>query len=348
MPLVNGYENDDMNALERILATVMGKETDRIPIFPMIDALPSEIFNLTIEEYFSSASNVINGQKKLQELLNLDYVSNFFYLALESELFGMESLFFENGSPNAGEPIASDLNFFLENEIPSIAESPQYQKTIETTKGLASEYKGTKPILSVQSAPFSLPSILMGSSKWFEAILMYPEKINDVLNFTLDFATRWAQGHLDAGADIIVLVDGVGTATSIPKDIFEEYVIPLYKKLNKQLDAPIVFYTAGGDMLPFADILPKTEIIGVFPSSDDNLAKFKEKAEGKYTLFGNLNNLELGDWPRDFMEKVIKKTIKIGKPEGNYILATQHMIPHGVSIEKIGDLISMALKFAYY
>lgn len=348
MSLVKGYENDEMNALDRILATVTGKIPDRIPIYPMIDALPAELFDMSVKEYYAKASNVINGQIKLQELLNLDYVSNFFYLAIESELFGMNSLFFEHASPNAGEPIVSDLNYFLKEHIPSIAESSIYQKTINTTKGLVEKFKGNKPILSVQSAPFSLPSILMGSSQWFEAILMNPDKISDILEFTTDFAVEWAKGHLEAGADVIVVVDGVGTATSIPKDVFRDYVIPVYEDLNKKIDAPIVFYTAGGDVLPFADIFHKTKTIGVFPSADDDLAEFKKISGGKYTLFGNLNNLELGDWPIDFMEKAIKKTINIGKPNGKFVLATQHMIPHGVSIEKIAELINIALKYAYY
>ncbi len=348
MSLIEGYEKDEMNALNRILATVTGKETDRIPIFPMIDALPAHIFDISTEKYYSSAENVVKGQKKLQELFNLDYISNFYYLAIETELFGMNSLFFENGSPNAGKPSVQDIDFFLENEIPQVQGTEVYQKTIQTTKGLVEEYKGKKPILSVQAAPFSLPSMLMGSSEWFEALLMYPDKITEVLKFTTDFAEQWAQGHIEAGADVIVVVDGVGTATSIPKEVFQQFVIPIYQDLNERLNAPIVFYTAGGDMLPFAEILPETGTIGVFPSGNDDLETFKKKAAGEYTIFGNINNLEMGDWPHDFMEKVVKQTIEVGKPGGKFVLATQHMIPHGVTKEKIADFINTALKYAYY
>lgn len=348
MSLVKGYEKDEMNAVERILATATGKSTDRIPIFPMIDSVPSELMGLSIESYFSDASNVINGQSKLQELLNLDYISNFFYLAIESEIYGMNTLFFESGSPNTGEPIVNSMDFFLENEVPSVQDHPSYQKTIATTKGLADKFKGQKPILSVQTGPFSFPSLIMGTSRWFESMLMDPEKTEDVMKYALDFGKKWATGHLEAGADVIVLVDGLATATSIPRDLFEEIIIPTYASLTKDIPAPVVFYTAGGDILPFADIFDQTGVIGVFPSSNDDLEDFKKKSASKYTLFGNLNNLELGDWPDDFMEEAIKETIEIGKPGGKFVLSTQHMIPHDVPIEKIGRLISMALKYAYY
>ena len=348
MSLVKGYEKDELNALDRLLTVVSGDLPDRTPLFPMIDTLPAKLLNVSIEKYYSSATNVIEGQKRLQDLLNLDYVSNFYYLAIESELFGMNSLFFEEGSPNAGEPVVEDLSYFNTREIPDVHEYQEYQKTLNTTNGLVERYKGDKPILSVQAAPFSLPAILMGSSQWFESILMHPEKIPDVLDFTTEFAKRWAKGHLELGADIIVLVDGVGTATSIPRDLFETYVIPIYQELNHDLDTPIVFYTAGGDMLPFADIIDKTGVVGVFPSADDDLKEFKQLANGNYTIFGNLNNLELGDWPPDFTEKVIKTTLSEGKPKGKFALATQHMIPHTVPIEKVGNLLSIALKYAYY
>jgi uroporphyrinogen decarboxylase len=348
MVLIKEYEKDELNAVERILSTVSGEIPDRVPIFPMIDTIPAKILDISIKEYYNDSKNVIKGQKKLQGLLNLDYVSNFFYLAIESELFGMKSLFFENGSPNAGKPIIKDIESFKKQELPEIYEHSVYQKTLSTTKGLAEKFKGEKPILSVQTAPFSLPAILMGSSQWFEALLMHPDEINDLLEFTTDFAEQWAKGHLEMGADILVFVDGVGTATSIPKDLFEQYVIPIYQDLGKHLDAPIVFYTAGGDMLPFADLIHQTRTVGVFPSADDDIEEFKMKSNGKYTIFGNLNNLEFGDWPLDFMEKVVRKVLSIGKPNGKFVLATQHMIPHKISIEKIADLIRLALKYAYY
>ena len=51
---------------------------------------------------------------------------------------------------------------------------------------------------------------------------------------------------------MIVLVDGLATATSIPLDMFEEIIIPTFQRITKDLGVPIVFYTAGGDILPFA------------------------------------------------------------------------------------------------
>ena len=96
------------------------------------------------------------------------------------------------------------------------------------------------------------------------------------------------------------------------------------------------------------DIFDKVGVIGVFPSTDDDLEEFKKIASDKYALFGNINNLEFGDWTTEIMEKVIIETIEIGKPNGRYVLATQHMIPHLVPIDKIAEFITIALKYAYY
>ena len=348
MSIVNGYEKDEMTSLERVLATVSGKIPDRIPIFPMIDSLPAELFKISIQEYYSSAENVIKGQDKLQELLNLDYVSNFFYLAIESEIFGMKTLFIKNGSPNTGNPIASSIDFFKSSEIPDLRESLIYNKTLKVTRALAENYKGKKPILSVQTGPFSFPSLLMGATLWFESILIEPENIASVLDFATQFGKTWAEGHLEAGADIIVLADGLATATSIPRDLFETIIIPLYSRYTKELKAPVVFYTAGGDIQPFADIFHELGVIGAFPSANDSIESIKKSSQGRYSLFGNINNIELVDWPDDFMEQVIRETISEGKPGGRFALATQHMIPHGVSIEKIRNFISTALKYSYY
>ncbi|MBD3254024.1 MAG: hypothetical protein GF383_02985 [Candidatus Lokiarchaeota archaeon] len=348
MSLIKEKGKDKLNALDRLLATVSGETPDRIPLFPMIDSIPSRLVNMNVESYYSDAENVINGQKKLQKLLNLDYVSNFYYLPIETELFGMKTLFFQESSPNSGNPIVKSLEFFAENKIPNIYDNEDYIKTIKTTKGLAELYKGKIPILSVQSGPFSFPSLLMGTTEWFEFMLMEPENISYALEFSRSFCNTWAKGHIEAGADVIVLVDGLATATSIPRDVFIDYVIPLYKQLKNDISAPIVFYTAGGDILPFADLFDKMGVLGVFPSSNDDLTEVRQKSEGEYSLFGNINNLEFGDWSLDFMDNVISNMINENKEGGKYILSTQHMIPHNVSIQKIADMLNIALKHAYY
>lgn len=349
MSMLHRSRNDSIGAVERLLAVVKGEIPDRVPVYPMIDSLPAHALGVSIKEYYATASTVLRGQALLQERLDLEYVLSFFYLAMETELFGMQTTFFDNASPNAGRPIVDSTDFFASNDVPELHGNPIYEKTLALTRGLAERYKGKKPVLAVQTGPFSFPAMLMGASGWFEALLLQDEQaIARVLEFSRDFGIQWARGHVEAGADAIVFVDGLATATGIPPDMFEARALPAIKAFVSAVKAPCVFYTAGGDLVPIAGQIGQAGVVGAFPSANDDLAAFKRGCNNAIVTFGNLNNLELGDWTDAFMQETIAAAMDAGKPGGKFILATQHMIPHDVGLDRVARLIDVAMERSWY
>jgi uroporphyrinogen decarboxylase len=67
-----------MTSLERVLTTLGQKEPDRVPYFLLLTMHGAKELNLSIEEYFSKAENVFEGQVRLREKYGHDCYYSFF------------------------------------------------------------------------------------------------------------------------------------------------------------------------------------------------------------------------------------------------------------------------------
>ncbi len=56
-----------MTSMQRVLTAIGQEEADRVPYFLLLSMQGAKELNLSIEEYFSSAKNVFEGQLKLRE-----------------------------------------------------------------------------------------------------------------------------------------------------------------------------------------------------------------------------------------------------------------------------------------
>ena len=94
-----------MTSLDRVLTTLGFKEPDRVPFFLLLTMHGAQELGLCINDYYSNAEYVIEGQRRLLEKYQDDCLLNFTYASLETEAWGGETIFSEDGPPNAGEPI---------------------------------------------------------------------------------------------------------------------------------------------------------------------------------------------------------------------------------------------------
>ncbi len=338
-----------MTSLERVLTTAKHKIPDRVPIFILLSTTGAKLSGLSYKEYYSSGKQIAKMQIRMQRELDYDCLLGLTYLAQEAEPFGSNVIFYDDGDPNIAKPaFFDDPNKILENEIPDPFNDPILKESLILQKFLAEYGKGKIPILGVGSGIFSLPSLLLGASKWYEMVLMEPDKSKSIVSLLENYIIQLSNAKIENGADIIILVDGLASASSIPSDVFEEFVQPSLTRIIKGIKAPVVFGTAGGEIEPLIKPLIDSGVFGITLSFNDELANIKVKYGAQTILLGNINNLEIVDWPPSIIEKVVTKCIEDGAQQGGYILMNQHTFTTELSIDKIKHLIQTAKKFGIY
>ena len=313
-----------MNSMQRTLTTLGQQEPDRVPLFLLTTLHGAKELGLTIEEYFSKAEYVVEGQMRLLQKYRRDCLYPFFYAPIETEAWGGEVIYLPDGPPNTGQPVFRTAEAIDSIEPPKVMESACLKRVLETTQQLKARVGDTVPIIGVAISPFSLPVMQMGFDHYIELIYEQPERFQRLMEANIAFSVEWANAQLEAGATAICYFDPVSSTTNIPRELYLETGQQVAKKAIAHMKGPTATHLASGRSLPIiADIADTgTAVVGV--SALEDLSELKAAANKRVSLLGNLNGIEMRRWTAEQAEAEVKKAIAKAGPGGGFILGDNH------------------------
>ena len=325
-----------MTSMERVMTAITHKEPDRVPLFLLLSLYGAKELGMTVEEYFNKAENVVAAQRAMREKFQNDCYYTFFYASIETEAFGFESFFVENGPPNAGVPILDTIEDVFHLEPPEISESPGLKRVLRATEMLKERVGNEVPIIGVAMSPFSLPVMQIGFEKYLEMIYFRKEAFDRLMKVNEAFCVAWANAQLAAGATAICYFDPLASPTVIEKEVYMRTGNVVAKRTIAKIRGATATHLASGLTLPVVHEIAQTgtAVLG-FGSADDPVA-LKKEAEGRVCLIGNLNGLEMVHWTREQARQTVKTVIEQCGKGGGFILSDGHgEVPWQVSEETL-------------
>ena len=314
-----------MTSLQRVLTTLGHQEPDRVPFFLLVTMHGARELGLSIEEYYSKAEYVAEGQLRMRKKYHHDCLYSFFYASLETEAFGGETIFVSDGPPNAGEPIIQKP----EDDIaqltpPRVQDCICLQRVLEAQRQLKSKVGNDAPIIGVVMSPFSLPVMQMGFEGYLDLMVEQPELFERLMRVNEEFCVDWANAQLAAGATAICCFDPVSSATIVTREQYLKMGWPVACRTLARIQGPTATHFASGRCLPIVNDVAKTgtAIIGV--SVEENLKDLKSATNGRLTLLGNLNGIEMRRWSQSEAEMNVKTAIAQAGRGGGFILSDNH------------------------
>ncbi|MBT3294846.1 MAG: methylcobamide--CoM methyltransferase MtbA [Verrucomicrobia bacterium] len=342
-------KGDTLTPLERFLAVVSHKEPDRVPLFLFPTLHGARELDMTLTDYFTRGENIVEGQLKLREKYQHDCLTGFFYAAAEVEAWGGEVLRRDDGPFNSGRPIIRDPEQILDLSPPIVDNARCLQESIKATAGLAAECGKDVPILGVAISPFSLPVMQMGFGSYLELMHDRPALFEALMAINEEFCVDWANAQLEAGATAIVYFDPVSSTTIIPRDLYLTTGLEVARRTIPRIQGPTGTHFASGHCLSIIpDIISTgTGVIGV--SAEEDLSDIKTACDGKLTIVGNLNGVEMRRWTEQDAEHAVKTAIAKAGRGGGFILADNHgEIPWHVSEETLLAISSAVDQWGRY
>lgn len=338
-----------MNAMQRTLATLEHREPDRVPLFLLTTLHGAREVGLSIEEYFSSAENVIEGQMRLLAKYRGDCLYPFYYAALEMEAWGADTIFLPDGPPLCGAPIIRSPLDIDTLQAPEIARSKGLNRVLDTIRELKSRVGETVPIIGVAISPFSLPIMQMGFESYIQLLYEQPGRFAHLMQVNERFAVAWANAQLAAGATAICYFDPCSSTTNIPRELYLKTGHQVAKRTIAAIKGPTATHLASGRTLPIlADIADTgTAVVGV--SVLEDLAELKAAAMGRVSLLGNLNGIEMRHWTPAMAELEVRRAIAKAGRGGGFILGDNHgEIPWQVSEEVLLSIADAVERWGNY
>lgn len=323
-------------SLQRVLTTLGQKEPDRVPMFLLLTMHGAKEAGCSIREYYSKAENVARGQLLMRAKYRNDCLYAFFHASIETEAFGGETIFIEDGPPNAGEPVIKQAKDILNLVPPQIASAGCLQKVLEAIRLMKSQVGDEAPIIGVVMSPFSLPVMQMGFESYLNLMFEQPELFERLMRVNEIFCVDWANAQLAAGATAICYFDPVSSTSIVTRDQYLRSGHPVACRTLAQIKGPTATHFASGRCLPIINdvVQTGTYIIGV--STDEKLREVKKAAAGRLSLLGNLNGIEMCRWSTRDAEAAVKQVIAQAGKGGGLILSDNHgEIPFQVKEETL-------------
>lgn len=277
-----------------------------------------------IREYYARPENVAEAQIRMWKKWGSDLLLNFSYAAVETEAWGGETLFFEDGPPNAGAPIVSYPDDILRLETPRVANSPSLQGVLRATALMRGQAGADVPIVGVVVSPFSLPVMQLGFSEYLDLLYERRDLFDHLMRINEEFCVEWANAQLEAGATAIGYFDPVSSPTIIPRELYVSTGLEVARRTIARIAGPTATALASGVTIPIIDDVATTGTVSIGASCDEDLAEVKRVCAGRLAIMGNLNGVEMRRWSASDAEAAVKDAIRRCGVGGGFILSDTH------------------------
>lgn len=340
---------DAMTSMERVLTTLGHEEPDRVPYFLLLTGHGAQLLNMHPEKYFSSGENVARAQLKMQETYGHDCFYPFFYASLETQAWGGSTVFYDDGPPNAGKPIIESFEQIDELEVPDVMGYKGFDEVRKAINILYSQKGEEVPIIGVVMSPFSIPVMQMGFDRYFDLMYEDRKKFWELMEVNKQFCTEWANSQLEAGATAICYFDPVSSPTIVPRETFLETGYKIAKDTIGNINGAVATHLASGRSMPILEDLQDTGAAALGVSAMEDLAGLKDRCEGKISLLGNLNAIEMRHWTAEQADNKVRQAIQKAGDGGGYILSDNHgEMVWDVSHETLLNIANAVKKYGSY
>lgn len=215
-----------MNGLELIKKTISLQPVERVPWVPFVGVHGGFLSGVDAETYLKSAEEIVKGVSKAIEKYNPDGIPVVFDLQIEAEILGCKLQWAPHNPPAViSHPLAEGVSI-SDLKIPSENDG-RISVVVEATKKLRAKYPNIA-LYGLITGPFTLALHLMGTDifmKLFEA----PEEVIEVMEFCTKVGNKMAEYFMDAGCDIIAVVDPM--TSQIDPLTFETFVTPYVSEI---------------------------------------------------------------------------------------------------------------------
>jgi uroporphyrinogen decarboxylase len=308
-------------------------------VIPLLGAPGTILSKTTLRENLTNSEVQYKTLSMLIDKFNPDGIFPMMDLTVEIEALGSEINFPENTNPSVAKPLIKnreDLKI-LKGNWQGI--SGRMKVFIEVMEKIAKKYSIIKGGYII--GPFTMAGELMGANDIAMQAMLNPELVAELVNFSLEVISEYANALFNAGADAIAVLEPLAVILSPKK--YKEFSLYPFKKLVSNLNnKPLILHICGNTNHLIKSMLD-SGAVGLSLDSVINFEELKKIIPQEITLMGNLNPVKifLQSTPDQIAEatKSLKESMKDTK---NFILSSGCDIPVNTPLKNIEAFMKAA------
>lgn len=263
-------------------------EPQRTPWVPFTGVHCAQLLKMDADVYLKDVQNIVDGVTYAAELYAADGVCSLFDLQIEAEALGCELKWSKKNPPAV---VGHVLDKKTLEELPEFdRNSARIPLSLEATRLLRENLGDRVALFGLVCGPFTLAMHLAGSS-FLAGMIEQPKSAEEVLSFTAEIAKKYAGWYLDAGADVVALVDPLTSQISPRhfKRFVAPYVVPAIEYVKDR--GGLVTLFCCGDATKNIELMMQCKPNGIAFDEQIDMGMARELAD-KYhvAIEGNLHH----------------------------------------------------------
>ena len=320
------------------MADFMGKEVRLAPLMGL-PGIP--LTQTTVRQNLENAEIQWKSLSVLFERFSPDAMFPMMDLSVEAEALGIRLLKPENGSFTvAAHPIdcREDVGKLA---IPNPLKDGRMPVMLQVMRDMSKCL--SCPCVAYVIGPFTLSGLLTGTSKVIKSVLKNPEFVLRLLDFTVQVIHTYALSLVEAGADMICLLEP--TASVLSPLQFKLYSGNYIRKFVAGCPVPVILHICGNSTVLMEEMLA-VGCKGVSLDSHVDLPEVSKQIPKDKLILGNLDPVQTvayGDTAQVRAET--EALLRAMKSRDNFVLSTGCDLPLDTRIENLALLCSTARKY---
>lgn len=189
-------------------------------------------------------------------------------------------------------------------ELPDPLGDGRAPVVIDAVERLSREL-GDVPVICAIISPFMLAGQLRGSQNAIMEVMLKPAFMHGILDKASDWGVAYSLAALDAGADIISMVDATATGDVLGPAQYEEFALPYQKRIVDAVHSKggkAVLHICGKTTKNI-ELMAQTGVDGITVDQQMDIGWVKEQLKGKCATIGNVSptNTLLRKTPEDVL-----------------------------------------------
>lgn len=217
-----------MTGKERVLKTLRHEEVDRVAWVPFAGVHAGSLIGKNATEMLTDGDVLFKALQEVHKLYAPDGLPVIFDLQVEAEILGCELVWADEAPASVKtHPLAETKDMLCDCKQPE-ADKGRLPMILDVMKKMSAEYGDETALYGLICGPFTLASHLRGNDLFMDMILD-EAYVKQLMDYTTTTALKMVDMYIDAGMDIIAVVDPL--VSQISPDHFEAMCHEAFKTI---------------------------------------------------------------------------------------------------------------------
>lgn len=326
-------EPSSLNGKQALQAALRHERIEQVPWVPFAGVHAGKLKGYSGQEVLTNGDKLLESLLMVNEVYQPDGQPVVFDLQIEAEILGCQLLWAEKAPPSvASHPLAQEMT--LPKHLPQPHEG-RLPLILDVMRRMKQAVGDKTALFGLVTGPFTLASHLRGTDIFLDSV-DHPDFLAELLTYTKQVALRMADYYIEAGMDVIAVVDPL--ISQISPRHFKRFMSEPFRAVFDHLRSKNVFssFFVCGDATKNIEVMCQTSPDSIFIDENIDMVAAKQITDRyNITLGGNIpltTRMLLGT-QQDNMAYVLDLLDKLD--HRNLVIAPGCDMPYDVPIENV-------------